>query len=712
MKIAQNVAELERGGDLGEEISYSIEFSDKMARILSKGIYKNVIRAPIRELICNAWDSHRAAGKLHVPVQVHLPSMLEPWFEVRDQGVGLSHEKVLRLFTRYGASDKSHANDDIGGFGLGSKAPFAYTNTFTVSAVWQGVRREYVMFQNAVGKPSVNQMGESPTDACNGVTVRMPVKPDDVNAFRVNAQEVIKWFSDPVDVSGNSKFKLPEIQYREDMTYPTWAMLDDDHAYHYGRGGAQAIMSHVAYPISEDNLDKKFHNLLRFPLVIRFQNGELEPAVSREELNYDPQTVQVLETRLNQILNQLRDQVNSQIDQAATLWQARVELVTMLKNPLLNAIMDSMIHAGKLPTYKDQVLCNSRHNAEYVYWDTVFGKDDLAPEVMDMLRFVKTNPRVSFVMARKNTLIVLQDCSDASARCKAAYRNKHKGEVYLVRGVSKDAEDKVVTNATQCAQVARWLAHVGAPEVILASSLAKPNKVSMKFKGVKWTGGQSRYYKTRKMDNWTSELMINTDQGGFYVTMDGFTPWHDELGTLNLDGIKAYAEHLGIVPKGTTIWGLNKTNTKLVVKNTKWTEYSHFVKTQLQAMIVKHDVPELIRRKQQAQTAIHLMYDGASEWMTQVGHMQNALGAYVRAWHQMCVATHAQVDVDVMRKLAQELKVPVDVTDTHKSQILELNWDQVVATYPLLKHAVRMRVQEPAFQEFVDYVKLIDATRK
>ena len=127
----QNVAVLSNVAEVGE---FRIRNSAKAFKILSAGLYANKIRAIIRELTTNALDSHTAAGTTR-PVDVHLPSSLEPRFSVRDYGTGLDHDEVTNIYTTYFESTKTNSNDFVGALGLGSKTPFSYTDNFTVTAI-------------------------------------------------------------------------------------------------------------------------------------------------------------------------------------------------------------------------------------------------------------------------------------------------------------------------------------------------------------------------------------------------------------------------------------------------------------------------------------------------------------------------------------------------------------------------------------------------
>ena len=119
MKLAVDVNEvvLSNVGATGE---FRIRNSAKAFKILSDGLYSNKIRAIVRELSCNALDSHIGAGKPNVPFEVHLPTVLEPWFAVRDFGLGLDGDQVTNIYTTYFESTKTDSNAFIGALGLSS----------------------------------------------------------------------------------------------------------------------------------------------------------------------------------------------------------------------------------------------------------------------------------------------------------------------------------------------------------------------------------------------------------------------------------------------------------------------------------------------------------------------------------------------------------------------------------------------------------------
>lgn len=73
MKIASSL-EIEQFGEIIESEAFTIKSTGKAFEVLSSKLYKDKIRAIVRELSCNAYDSHVAAGCPDRPFDVHLPS--------------------------------------------------------------------------------------------------------------------------------------------------------------------------------------------------------------------------------------------------------------------------------------------------------------------------------------------------------------------------------------------------------------------------------------------------------------------------------------------------------------------------------------------------------------------------------------------------------------------------------------------------------------
>lgn len=310
----QNEAILSNVGEVGE---FRIRNSAKAFNILSSGLYANKIRAIIRELSCNAVDSHVAAGKSGVPFDVHLPTSLEPTFSIRDYGTGLSHEQVTNIYTTYFESTKTESNDFIGALGLGSKSPFSYTDNFTVTAIKDGRKGVYTAFINEAGVPSIALMAEESTTDPAGVEIKFAVEDRyDFNKFIDEAHHVYRYFALRPVISG------PEFTFR-DVEYETRDLIPGVHVYTDGRG-SRAIMGNIAYPIEVPNADKtlgELRSLLNCGLELHFAIGELDFQASREGLSYIPQTIEAIRSKLAAVNAQLAVHIAQEADVITNLWE-------------------------------------------------------------------------------------------------------------------------------------------------------------------------------------------------------------------------------------------------------------------------------------------------------------------------------------------------------------------------------------------------------
>lgn len=331
MKMNQATVEIDRNDTL-ERVSYSIKATGLSFQILSSGLYKDKIKAIIRELSCNAFDAHVAAGNANTPFDVHLPTMLEPHFSIRDYGTGLSKIDCQTILPRFFESTKTDSNDFIGVMGLGSKSPFCYVDSYTITSYFNGRKYVFNSLLAEDGAPDLELMDEQDTTEPNGLEISLPSKQNDLSVWKDRAELVYQWF----DVKPNMTGAPINIRKQEYLVEGTgWKLRQFNNHNHYNRYGneqsseatAIALMGKIAYPLSFDalkgHLDDLQLSLLRFPLEIRFDIGELEFAASREELSYKPDTVAAIRKRINNVLREVPKQSQEKFDNARSLWEAK-----------------------------------------------------------------------------------------------------------------------------------------------------------------------------------------------------------------------------------------------------------------------------------------------------------------------------------------------------------------------------------------------------
>ena len=156
-------------------IDFSISNSPEFFEILSNSLYKDPLYAMIREVLCNAWDAH-IASNVDKPISV---SITNNCLIIRDFGSGIPHNKIGEIYGVYGSSTKVQDNSQTGGFGLGCKSPFAYTDHFEVTSYNGGKKTTYALIKasaTADGRPTIKPILQFDTNE-TGLEVTIPIKP-------------------------------------------------------------------------------------------------------------------------------------------------------------------------------------------------------------------------------------------------------------------------------------------------------------------------------------------------------------------------------------------------------------------------------------------------------------------------------------------------------------------------------------------------------
>lgn len=402
MRLIQATSPVVVSGAIGKSSGFRINASKEAFRILSSGLYTNKVRAIVRELCCNAYDAHIAAGRADMPFHLHLPTAFEPYFEVKDFGTGLRYItggceacKGIGYFTRqeiierevieqefivdeimsgeiekaqsviearddceacggsgdydaakvlyctYFASDKNTSNDFIGGLGVGSKSPFCYTEGFSIVNRYEGVTRIYSCYLDHEALPTLLlQSKEETPEALNGLTVNFPVNQDDVWEFENQAKVALEFF-DPLPQVNLPAFKPRTAQYS--VRTPLWGLRK-------GEGKPRAIQGMVQYgigEIDESRLNDTQRQLRNIPLDLFFPIGELSVAANRESLSNDEATIQNVLSALADVKDGLLQDAKRRVAASRTYWDARLEIFGLSNTAGIGPMIAAALKAGE-----------------------------------------------------------------------------------------------------------------------------------------------------------------------------------------------------------------------------------------------------------------------------------------------------------------------------------------------------------------------------
>ena len=213
---------------VGSQQTTEMGVSDSAAlmHILSTALYTYPKLAAMREIMCNGWDANISNNTTHIPLMV---TVSETHVSVKDSGKGIPHEKIGEIYGMYGNSTKRDDSTVTGGFGLGSKAPFAYVDNFEVINCNGGVKAIYRVSKSSMqkgGKPAIATVVTLPTEE-SGITVKFALKTGDRDNFIKLIQEIAALGEIPVLLNGAEQI-LPIIPLTQSETgyvittfYPT-----------------------------------------------------------------------------------------------------------------------------------------------------------------------------------------------------------------------------------------------------------------------------------------------------------------------------------------------------------------------------------------------------------------------------------------------------------------------------------------------------------
>lgn len=289
---------------IGNQESVEMGVSDGAAlmHILSTGLYTYPKLAVIRETLCNAWDAHISAGITDKPISVTLS---EQQLIIRDYGHGIPHDKIGEIYGVYGNSTKRDDSTTTGGFGLGSKSPFAYTDTFDVTSHCNGTKTLYNISKSSLevgGKPSINKILSLPTQE-SGIEIKINIHDNSLDSFRNAIIEVVTLGELLVSINGAEPIKtIPTSQSKSGYIICNYA-------------GTNITMvniryGNVVYPLPRheeygENYDRILHGLkglwLHPSIIFMAEPNSISIAPSREALILTNKTVATVKGLLNKI---------------------------------------------------------------------------------------------------------------------------------------------------------------------------------------------------------------------------------------------------------------------------------------------------------------------------------------------------------------------------------------------------------------------------
>lgn len=322
-----------------EEVNCTIDAEDmRYVASLLRNNYSNTRLAVVREVSANALDANLEAGSTR-PIEIKLPTTMNPTFSVRDFGGGLSQDEVFHLYSKYGKSTKRTSNNYIGAFGIGKFAPLSYGDNFTCVSYNGGKKTSYNIFVDESDDTKIVKLHEEPSSEPSGLSIEVAVSDNDRDEFREVVQKFFQFFSDdemPKFIGVEDDFITKREKILESKN-GEWFVLKEGRRDYYSRNESHVIMGRVSYPLDShainvdnfvDDSDLSTKNILNQLLsmegfYLRVPLGSVKLHHSREALEYNKSTQKKIVSSLLVAVKEIQEIAKEKLADSPDLWEAK-----------------------------------------------------------------------------------------------------------------------------------------------------------------------------------------------------------------------------------------------------------------------------------------------------------------------------------------------------------------------------------------------------
>lgn len=347
--------------------------------ILRSQLYSEPVKAIVQEYISNARDAHREAKRISKNIKVHLPTLNEPWFSVRDYGNGVSSDKFENIFVKYCVSSKRESeNQDedtpTGCFGIGAKSAWANHKEFIVTSITdrKTVYRCYFKDTEKIEADGFYEViYDEETTEETGVEIRIDINDknclhdqwkNDIQLYESSFIKVTCFWSIRPELIGEKK----KVQYPNNP-----AKISGSGWWIFGNGesvvsGPTAIVDGIPYPIDINQFkDKGLGSLLKKSVYISFDAKKIPVAPNREQLRYTRKCKELIIEKMESVLEDIKSGIEKELNKKDTFREAVCYFHSDIDNrSLIGDIVGGFRWQGmKIPTTKMTPEFNYRDDA-------------------------------------------------------------------------------------------------------------------------------------------------------------------------------------------------------------------------------------------------------------------------------------------------------------------------------------------------------------
>jgi len=505
MKIEayQNEPTLVIGG--GKEMKFSIEENGVIFDILRDKMYSNKIGSIVREVASNSRDANRENGNADIPVTIMITKQYSQTLQdqhcivFRDSGLGISPDRMANVFVKYAASTKRGTDAQTGGFGLGAKTPFAYTDSFYIHTtadyaepITEIVEEEFpdgtvVEKEHIIGYEPISRksyfynalIDDSGTGKMILLEEELSTEPTgtDIILPLVDSGDKYKFANETIFYTSlwGSGIKLEGVsEYSSNYLKEEDIILDDElltiveYSYYtpYEKG-VYCLVDGIPYPIDtriSERITDLNNKLDSHTIFLKFNTGEISVTATREGVEYNDKTKKAIDLAFGKLLRVMLKRFSKLVNSMSygevvagvvstfakqqnlfqrSLFQDTLEGKVII---IINKYVESIDVLNEV-SYKGQTLQSLLN----LYGD---GQGLGVKKEFEIVKVEKREPEKYKIMERSNILklmrspVYLMDSNKDRRRNHTIFDNMEHEHFYLIRPYGRRIEEPL--SNTQC----------------------------------------------------------------------------------------------------------------------------------------------------------------------------------------------------------------------------------------------------------------------
>jgi hypothetical protein len=218
---------------------------------------------------------------------------------------------------KYGGSTKRDSDAYTGGFGIGAKTPFAYTDNFFIITVCDvdGKRMKYY-YQAAItgdGKREISQMislGEEEVNEPTGTTIQVPIKQNDKGMFEREVLYATSFWSTKPTLKGFSHANAYPIEFIH-KGKANFTVVKDTNRLYGQHTQFIALIDEIPYGLDLNRVAQTgiAQNESGFVTIFHFETSEITVSGSREDVEYIEENLNKFREANNKMKNEIKGHI-------------------------------------------------------------------------------------------------------------------------------------------------------------------------------------------------------------------------------------------------------------------------------------------------------------------------------------------------------------------------------------------------------------------